>query len=375
MQINRYLLSTICVVSDLKLTAYESFRTDICPEHMPTLRLRYIPKSFDLSNVNSVAAFNALRISRLVKRWIISSIDPREKCVISVKEDYSEADIYYEEQTETTYLQDVDMLIRVVVECFSLRHGTYSLHSAAVVLEGKSIAFTGSSGIGKSTRAQAWMSTLHAEQLSGDRPHLYVDGKQCFLSGVPWDGKEQCFRNAKYPLKALGEVRRAGFVRVRKLSAEQRFSVLLQQTFLPMWDVKLAAEAIAYLRIISKTIPMYRIFCGPDAFSARELYRILFLHPEEIREESLDMKAKAGFTLRNVMGENIIMPTGDNIGTYTGTVILNEVSAFVWRKLEKPITFDDLLDCILDEYEIDRETAASDLKELIEKLQSYDIIE
>ena len=48
------------------------------------------------------------------------------------------------------------------------------------------------------------------------------------------------------------------------------------------------------------------------------------------------MKIKDGFILRNVIDEYIVMPTGDNIGKYNGTVILNEVSAFVWNLLQQP---------------------------------------
>ena len=43
------------------------------------------------------------------------------------------------------------------------------------------------------------------------------------------------------------------------------------------------------------------------------------------------MKAKSGFILRNVVDEYILMPTGDNIGKFNGTILLNEVSALVWE--------------------------------------------
>ena len=87
------------------------------------------------------------------------------------------------------------------------------------------------------------------------------------------------------------------------------------------------------------------------------------------------MKAKEGFILREVLGEFMIMPVGDNIGTYTGTVILNEVSAFVWKKLQQPISFDELVAAITAEYDIDSETASKDLQELLEQFRSYELLE
>ena len=91
--------------------------------------------------------------------------------------------------------------------------------------------------------------------------------------------------------------------------------------------------------------------------------------------EEMTMKAKRGFVLRNVVDEYILMPTGDNIGKFNGTVLLNEVSAFVWEKLQNPISKSDLLQAILDEYEVEKAVAAADLDALLKKLKDYNVIE
>ena len=87
------------------------------------------------------------------------------------------------------------------------------------------------------------------------------------------------------------------------------------------------------------------------------------------------MKAKPGYILRNVVDEYILMPTGENIGLFNGTVLLNEVSALVWEKLQNPVSREDLLKAILDEFEVDRATASADLDELLKTLRSYGVIE
>ena len=86
------------------------------------------------------------------------------------------------------------------------------------------------------------------------------------------------------------------------------------------------------------------------------------------------MKAKQGFVLRNVVDEYILMPTGDNIGKFNGTVLLNEVSALVWEKLQNPISREDLLKAILDEFEVEKAVAAADLDALLAKLKEYGVI-
>ncbi|MBR0160176.1 MAG: PqqD family protein [Oscillospiraceae bacterium] len=87
------------------------------------------------------------------------------------------------------------------------------------------------------------------------------------------------------------------------------------------------------------------------------------------------MKAKNGFVLRKVVDEQILMPVGDNIGQFNGTVLMNDVSAFVWEKLQEPVTKEELLQAVLSEFEVDEETASRDLDELLEKFAGLGIIE
>ena len=87
------------------------------------------------------------------------------------------------------------------------------------------------------------------------------------------------------------------------------------------------------------------------------------------------MKAKNGFVLRKVVDEQILMPVGDNIGQFNGTVLMNDVSAFVWEMLQEPVTKEELLQAVLSEFEVDEETASRDLDELLEKFAGLGIIE
>ena len=102
------------------------------------------------------------------------------------------------------------------------------------------------------------------------------------------------------------------------------------------------------------------------------LYSVI--QKQEYLEEEKDMKANPGFILRNVVDEYILMPTGDNIGKFNGTVLLNEVSALVWEKLQNPISREDLLKAILDEFEVEKAVAAADLDALLAKLKEYGVI-
>lgn len=264
-----------------------------------------------------------------------------------------------------------EWFVRIAIECMLARRGYVSLHSASVEVNGEAYAFTAPSGTGKSTRAQAWIDALNAKLINGDRP--LIDVRNMELYGVPWDGKEQCFRNVHYPLKAICEVRRhEPLVYVRKMNLAQRRKILMQQSFIPMWDTETAAIQIANINKLAAKANLVRIFCGPTTEDAMALYSVI--QQQEYLEEEKDMKANPGFILRNVVDEYILMPTGDNIGKFNGTVLLNEVSALVWEKLQNPISREDLLKAILDEFEVEKAVAAADLDALLAKLKEYGVI-
>ena len=245
----------------------------------------------------------------------------------------------------------------------------------SVEKDGYAVAFTGQSGLGKSTRAKAWVDHLGAEWISGDRPAVRLEKDGCTACGVPWDGKEQIFRDVEKPLKCIMEVRRSPLNYIRKLTEDQARQLIMQQSFVPMWDTDAAVMALANVRQLIRKTPVYRVFCGPDPEDAKVIYDILVNHPEQIREEATQMKIKEGFVLRNVVDEYIVMPTGDNIAKFDGAVVLNEVSAFIFKQMENPVSRDDLLAAMLNEYDVDEATAAADLDALLEKLADMGVLE
>ncbi len=87
------------------------------------------------------------------------------------------------------------------------------------------------------------------------------------------------------------------------------------------------------------------------------------------------MKAKKGFKLRNVCGENIIVAEGiDNID-FSRIISMNESSAYLWKNIqEQSFTSDDLVRLLLDEYEVDEATARADVGQLIQKWLDAGII-
>ena len=306
--------------------------------------------------------------------WLLRNPLSGKALPIRCSQEYRQITVYCPNDT-LLQQEEALSLLRTAFECRFCYEGIVSLHAACVEGDSYAVCFTGDSGVGKSTRAQAWIEGLGARFISGDRPAIRLEADGCTVCGVPWDGKEQIFRNVERPLTAIFEVRRAAFTRLRRLSADQAYGVLMRQSFIPMWDADAAALAMANVRRLSRSVPVYRLFCGPSAEDARAVYEILMNHPEEIREEKDDMKIRNGFVLRSVVDEYMVMPTGENIEKYDGAVVMNEVSAFVFQQLEHGISRDDLLTAVMNEFDVDEATAAADLDELLAQFGKMGLLE
>ena len=317
-----------------------------------------------IHNLENESQINGLLVWKLkTGEWILGARENRS-LMIRMDSLYNHPELYIMDGKQDEYY--LRFILKTAFECRFCYEGIVSLHAACVENCECAVAFTGKSGMGKSTRARAWTEGLGFEFISGDRPAVRLEKDGSTACGVPWDGKEQIFRDVERPLKAIMEVRRSPANYIRKLSPDQARQLLMQQSFVPMWDTDAAVMAMANVRALIKKTPVYRVFCGPTQEDAREIYDILFNHPEQIREEQEEMKIKNGFVLRNVVDEFIVMPTGDNIAKFDGAVVLNDVSAFVFKQLQNAVSREDLLEAILAEYEIDRETAAKDLDVLLE---------
>lgn len=306
------------------------------------------------------------------KGWLFEEQSANHGAQLLASADYSR--LFFHQPA--TVSGEISMrLLRLPLECGFVHEGVLSLHAACVEVGGRAVCFTGDSEIGKSTRAQAWIQELGARFISGDRPAIRLEADGCTACGVPWDGKEQIFRNVERPLSAILEVRRAPFTRLRRLTVDQAYGVLMRQSFIPMWDADTAALAMTNVRRLSRIVPVYRLFCAPDASAARETYRMLFEVPETIREELPDMQIKENFILRNIGAEHMVMPTGENIAKFGGAVVLSDTAAFIFEQLKQPTSREDLLTLLLSEFDVDAETAAQDLDELLTKFKEMGFLE
>ena len=87
------------------------------------------------------------------------------------------------------------------------------------------------------------------------------------------------------------------------------------------------------------------------------------------------MKIKKGYILREVAGSNIVVPIGNAQVSFNGIMTLNDVGTFIWKLLENGADKQQILQAVLDEYDVDSERAEHDIAIYLEKLRSKDLIE
>ena len=86
------------------------------------------------------------------------------------------------------------------------------------------------------------------------------------------------------------------------------------------------------------------------------------------------MKIKEGFMLREVAGNSVVVAVGENLD-FNGMMTLNSTGTFLWNILKEDVSIDDLVNGLVNEYEIDEITAKDGALKFVEALKGADILE
>ncbi len=79
------------------------------------------------------------------------------------------------------------------------------------------------------------------------------------------------------------------------------------------------------------------------------------------------MKLKEGFILSEIGGQTVVIPTGDIVDLKV-VITLNETGKFLWERLTSETDIDTLVEALLAEYEVDKETAETHVKGFVKTL-------
>ena len=80
------------------------------------------------------------------------------------------------------------------------------------------------------------------------------------------------------------------------------------------------------------------------------------------------MRVDKEFVLREIAGDYIIIPTGKTVLEFNGLMTVNEVGVSLRKMLQEDVTIEDLLQGILEEYDVEEEVAREDIQEFLDTL-------
>lgn len=87
------------------------------------------------------------------------------------------------------------------------------------------------------------------------------------------------------------------------------------------------------------------------------------------------MVIKKEFVLREIAGEYVLVPIGNAANEFQGLFPLSESGAKIWKMIPDAENADFIIDKLLEEYEIDRETLEADVNEFLDTLKNFKIID
>lgn len=87
------------------------------------------------------------------------------------------------------------------------------------------------------------------------------------------------------------------------------------------------------------------------------------------------MKMKYEFAVREILGEYIFVPLGEGALAISGMGATNEVGAFICEQLKEDKSYNELLNSVLDAFEVDAEVAKNDLDEFLERLKTHNLMD
>jgi hypothetical protein len=88
------------------------------------------------------------------------------------------------------------------------------------------------------------------------------------------------------------------------------------------------------------------------------------------------MRQKDGFVLRDVLGDKALVGEGADAINFGKLISLNDTAAWLWEKASElgDFTEEQLVDAILQEYDVDKAKAQADVTKLINTWKEMGVI-
>ena len=181
------------------------------------------------------------------------------------------------------YNKEHSKYFSTVVNCFNAvgmekilsHYDMFFLHCAFVVIDGKAVLFSGSAGIGKSTRAELLRKYANAYTVNQDKALLGFENNCLTAYGSPVTGSSPIVRNEKYPVEAIVFLEKGEINKTELCKQSDALKRIVKNTVINTWDNDFYQSAIAFATECVSSVKIYLSECNTDVESVSEQRRVL----------------------------------------------------------------------------------------------------
>lgn len=266
--------------------AFEGYRADISGDavtcvfdQMPQLRPR-LPGSVEMYNDGMHRIFwsdNCVQQYFYIPYMGAAPAAIRQPDLHQFMEETEEKEmwLYYRPQAAHYFSTAMGCFNAAKIERLLIYGHRLILHACFLEYRGKAIAFTGPSGIGKSTQGRLWEQYMGAEVLNGDRMAFGMRGGEMTGFGLPVAGSSHIFTNRAVPLGAVVLLQQAQHNSVVRLSPGEALMLLMQQVTVNPWSGWYMDKTASILSKLLETVPVYLLRATPEEAAVRCLWEQL----------------------------------------------------------------------------------------------------
>ncbi len=166
----------------------------------------------------------------------------------------------------------------IAYEMLTLKNEVVAIHTSCVVVDDKVVLFLGESGTGKSTHSRGWVNNIPgATLLNDDSPIISIEDGEVYAYGSPWSGKTPCYKNEKYPVKAIIRLSQAPYNNITRLNIVNGFRALFPSCPPPLSNTEpYATYTHGIISAILTKIPVWHLECLPDANAVKLCYETIY---------------------------------------------------------------------------------------------------
>lgn len=157
-----------------------------------------------------------------------------------------------------------------------LDFGGFSLHSSAVVMDGKAYLFTADCGTGKSTHTSLWLKAFgeRAFILNDDKPALRLENGVWYAYGTPWSGKHDISVDARVPVGGIAVVNRSETNWLEPFEGQEAVIQIFRQLN-RMRSMEYRMKLLELLDKLITQVPVWKLHCNMDLEAAVVAYETM----------------------------------------------------------------------------------------------------